>query len=225
MKTFLAELWAFFKLNFKWILAAVFILVLWLAGCFKRFESQPPTVVHDTVYVHHYYESAPYTPPTINVLPARPTVISQPEYQPDTSSIAALRAQFNALVEKHTQQVVYSETIPIDTMGYFKINDTISENKIASRSYEYDIKEKIITTTITQPYKPRNQVYAGFGVESSVASPGFRQFQLGLQFKNKQDVALGIAGTYTLPNKKFTPQPDGFGVQLSLYKKITLRRQ
>lgn len=209
------EAWEFFKLNFKWILVVGLFITLWLSGCFKRFESQAPTITHDTVVIVHEYQSAPYIPPVINVLPAKPTVINKPEYTPDTSSIQALRKQFNELVLKHTQQNIYSDTLKVDTIGWVNIKDTVSENKLSNRSFSYNIRERHITTTITQPYKPRNQVFIGGGINSPIQNPAIREIALGLLFKNKHDAQLGLSGTYDIKN-------NSPGAEIRYYKLIKL---
>lgn len=211
------QAWEFFKYNFKWLAGAALILVLYFQGCFKQFEAAPPTVTHDTTVIVHKYEAAPYIPPIINVLPAKPTVINKPEYQPDTSSIEALRKQFNELVRKHTEQNIVNDSLKIDTLGYVNIKDTISENKIAKRSYNYDIKERLITTTITQPYKLRNQVFIGGGINIPLDNPLIRQVAAKVLFENKGGSAIELSPNYNFKTK----EP---GAEISYLKLIRIKR-
>lgn len=209
------EVWEFFKINFKWLLIVAFAIFLWLQGCFKQFTPQQPTVVHDTTVIIHHYESAPYTPPVVNVLPPKPAVINLPQYQADTSSIQALRKQFDALVQKHTSQKVYNDTLRVDTLGYVNVKDTISENALVKRSYNYNIKERLIRTTITEPYKPRTQVFFGGGVTIPTTAPAIQQVELGVLIKNKKDLILGVAGNYHFKQQEL-------GGKVSLYKLLKL---
>lgn len=213
------EAWEFFKINFRWILVGGLFAIMYFQGCFDRFNTpQQPTITHDTTVIIHQYESQPYTPTTINVLPPKPDIINLPEYQPDTSSIQNLRKQFDALVNKHTQQNVYNDTLKIDSLGWVNVKDTISENKLSKRSYNFNIKERLITTTITQPYKPRNQIYFGGGIQSSINQPAFNQAEVGLLFKNKKDNVFSISGTYEFPTSQT-------GIKVGYYNKITFNKK
>lgn len=209
------EAWDFFKINFKWLIGAMLFLFIWSKGCFNPLRPQPPTVTHDTTVIVHKYESAPYIPPTINVLPAKPAVANQPKYKADTSSIQALRKQFDNLVKEHTQQRTYNDTLRIDTLGFVNVKDTISENRITSRKFSYNIKERLITTTIREHYKPKNQLYMGAGFTVPLSGTTYQQIDLGFLFKNKKDVMLGLSGNYNI-------QDNQFGVRASLYSKIRL---
>lgn len=210
------EAWEFTKINFRWMLVAGAFLFLYMQGCFKQFTPQAPTVTHDTTVIVHHYESAPYQPAVVNVLPPKATVINLPEYQADTSSIQSLRKQFDELVKKHTEQNVYNDTLKIDSLGYVNVKDTVSENKLASRSYNFNIKERLITTTITQPYKPRNQVFVGAGISFIPNTQAIQSVDAGIMFKNKKDAQIGISPTYDFNSKQF-------GGRISYYNKIKLK--
>jgi hypothetical protein len=211
------EIWDFVKRNFSILIVGILLLLFYFQGCFDKFKPGVPTVTHDTTVIIHEYQSQPYTPATINVLPPKPDIINLPQYQPDTSSIQALRKQFEALVSKHTQQNIYNDTLKVDSLGWVNVKDTISENKLAKRSFNFNIKERLITTTITQPYSPRNQVFIGGGVESLVNKPSFNQVELGLLLKNKKDDIMGLSGTYNIPST--SP-----GIKFSFYKKLKLKK-
>lgn len=206
------EIWEFTKINFKWLILGAIFIFLYSKGTFDKSSSQP-IIIRDTSYILHEYQSPTYTPPVINVLPGKPDVINLPQYQPDTSSIQALRKQFDQLVQKHTSRNTYSDTLKIDSLGYVNVKDTVSENKLTSRSFSYNIREKIITNTITLPYKPRTQLYFGGGFSVPLGTNSPQQFDLGLLLKNKKDMMLGVGGMYDIKNNQF-------GVRASLYSKI-----
>lgn len=210
--TILAELWDFFKTNFKWLIVAGAFLLFYTKGCF-----QPPIVQQphtDTVIIVHDRQSGTYTPPPITINLPKPTTSNKPEYIPDTSSIHALRLQFENLVRKHTEQVTYNDSLKIDSLGYVNVKDTVSENRLHSRSYSYNIKERIITKTL--PTKLRNQVFigGGLGIPLSVGNI-IQSVKAGVLFKNKRDNVLGADVLYYFPTSK----P---GVQFSYYLKIKL---
>ena len=104
----------------------------------------------------------------------------------------------------------YSDTINQDSNN-FVITDTISQNKILSRSFEASLREKTIVTKQLYVEKPKNALYLGFRGDFRpsnglvVLSPS-----LMLNAKNKALIGLGL----DLYNN------GGFGYSGSLYLKI-----
>ena len=104
----------------------------------------------------------------------------------------------------------YSDTINQDSNN-FVITDTISQNKILSRSFEASLRERTIVTKQLYVEKPKNALYLGFRGDFRpsnglvVLSPS-----LMLNAKNKALIGLG----FDLYNN------GGFGYSGSLYLKI-----
>jgi len=104
----------------------------------------------------------------------------------------------------------YSDTIYKDSNN-FVITDTISQNKILSRSFKANLTEKTITIKQLYVEKPTNALYLGFRGEFrpfdglQVLSPS-----LMLNAKNKALIGLGLDLYKT----------GGLGVSGSLYLKI-----
>lgn len=212
----LNEIWQFFKLNFKWILVVVAILLLYLAGCFNRREVVNTITVTDTVTVHHVDTIRVYVPVPGKEIPGKDVVVTK--YVADTSSIQALTKQYNDLVAKHTNEVPYKETLKFGEFGTATISDTIQENKIRSRSYTYDLKERIVTNTITNTFKeaPRNKVYVSAGF-SNIGSKVINQFDAGVTLINKSNTLLQAGYVY---NTDYNTS----GFRIGIGKLIKLRK-
>lgn len=62
----------------------------------------------------------------------------------------------------YSKVYAYSDTIKLDSLGWAYIHDTVSQNKIQSRGFKAEIKQKTIFITKTIPNKDKNQLYLGF---------------------------------------------------------------
>lgn len=114
------------------------------------------------------------------------------------------------IIEDYNTTKAYIDTIKQDS-NIFVIRDTISQNKILSRSFEANLREKTIVTKQLYVEKPKNALYLGFRGDFRpsnglvVLSPS-----LMLSAKNKAIIGLGL----DLYNN------GGFGYSGSLYLKI-----
>ena len=114
------------------------------------------------------------------------------------------------IISDYSRIYAYSDTIKQDS-NIFVIRDTISQNKILSRSFEANLREKTIVTKQLYVEKPKNALYLGFRGDFRpsnglvVLSPS-----LMLNAKNKALIGLG----FDLYNN------GGFGYSGSLYLKI-----
>lgn len=114
------------------------------------------------------------------------------------------------IIQDYNTTKAYIDTIRQDS-NIFVIRDTISQNKILSRSFEANLREKTIVTKQLYVEKPKNALYLGFRGDFRpsnglvVLSPS-----LMLSAKNKALIGLGL----DLYNN------GGFGYSGSLYLKI-----
>lgn len=114
------------------------------------------------------------------------------------------------IIEDYNTTKAYIDSIRQDS-NIFVIRDTISQNKILSRSFEANLREKTIVTKQLYVEKPKNALYLGFRGDFRpsnglvVLSPS-----LMLNAKNKALIGLGL----DLYNN------GGFGYSGSLYLKI-----
>ena len=114
------------------------------------------------------------------------------------------------IIQDYNTTKAYIDTIRQDS-NIFVIRDTISQNKILSRSFEANLREKTIVTKQLYVEKPKNALYLGFRGDFRpsnglvVLSPS-----LMLSAKNKALIGLGL----DLYNN------GGFGYSGSFYLKI-----
>jgi hypothetical protein len=115
-----------------------------------------------------------------------------PEYLPDTN-YAALKAQYEALVDDYIAKRIYTDTLKLDTLGYVAIADTVNKNQLFNRSYSYNYKIPTITekVVITKTALPKSQLYVGGGVNFS-KTLGVESINAGLLLKTKKDQLFGL---------------------------------
>jgi len=204
------QIWKWIQKNFLSLLVIVLLLLF-----FFRKAPQPDgatvTVVRDTIYTVHI--DTVYTKPQI-IKEIKPVEIPA-QYIPD-SNYKALRKQFETLVNEYLTKKTYVDTLKVDSLGWVRVEDTLKANAIQDRKFSYNLKEKIITNTITikEPYKPKSQVFIGGGVGGTTTGT-INQVNLGLMLKNKKDRILGVTGGYNF--QQLAPQ-----VNLSYFQKIKL---
>ena len=180
---------SYIKDNFFNIVVIILVVILLLQRCGGE-KSQPaqPSIVRDTVWM--------VKDSTVIVKPQPVKTIEIPidrwstEYLPDTNYNNLLK-QYLELASKHIAQNVYNDTIKIDSTGWVNIKDTVSKNKLTTRSFEYSFKYPKITETITIPEKKVNQVYIG-GMIGGNRQQIVNQINAGFLLKNKRDQIFGV---------------------------------
>lgn len=89
---------------------------------------------------------------------------------------------------------VYSDSVGLkDSLGWVKVNDSISQNTIKGRNWSYHINSKTVTETTTVKAPPTNQLY--IGVNMGFDKVNFiNSITPGLIYKTKNDniYQLGI---------------------------------
>lgn len=88
-------------------------------------------------------------------------------------------------------------TLP-NGLGTIELKETISENKVLSRTFDAKVKQKVIKDTIYTPEPKKTQLYAGF--DANFDKPNMvRLMGLGLILKDKSDrlykVSAGVNNT------------------------------
>jgi len=108
---------------------------------------------------------------------------------------------------------VYKDTLTLkDSLGYVSIIDTISENRLITRSWYSDIKKKTITETKYLTESPKNEYYVGINANLDkldfVNSVGFN-----LMYKSSKNKIYqfntGIANKPLNSQSRFTPYIGG----------------
>jgi hypothetical protein len=176
--------------NFLSIVVVVLIVILLLQRCGSGDTEPAPGVIikRDTTWI--VKDSTIITKPQLVNTIEVPVERWDVEYLPDTN-YANLLKQYIELASKHVAQNVYNDTIKIDSTGWLSIKDTVSKNRLTTRSFEYSFKYPKITETITIPEKKRNQMYVG-GMIGGNREQIVNQINAGLLLKTKKDQIFGV---------------------------------
>jgi hypothetical protein len=175
------------------VIVLLVAVLIFFIGSEARYTKSEPIIVSDTVYQQKTFtkfikgNSIPF-------------VILDTIYLIDTIKDTI------TIVKDYNQVKVYSDTMRIDSLGYAYIQDTISRNSIIGRSFNAQIKEKVIYKTITNEQKQRNQLYLGFIGD--------------LKHSNGQ---IGIGGSIALKTAKntlYTATATMNGYSFGYYKKF-----
>ena len=179
------------KINFNNILS-IAILILAVIIVLQRSNSSPdiiekPIVVRDTVWQKK--DSVIYTSPkVVQTIPIK--VISE-KYLPDPN-YDKLVLQYQELVKLHLAKNIQKDSVQIDSIGFVKVTDTVQNNIVQNRKWEYNIKYPIIKETIIQPPKKVNQLYIGGGLQGNQYNI-INSINGGILYKNKKDQLYGLS--------------------------------
>lgn len=106
-----------------------------------------------------------------------------------------------ALLKDYYSTRVYFDTLVVDSLGYIAVTDTVSENKIFGRKFEANLKEKIITTTITNTISlaPTYHIFSGLEAAPNRIGANFylqdkknRLYKIGLPLTG-EGIEVGFA--------------------------------
>ncbi len=148
--------------------------------------------------------------------------IKVPEYVPVPGDVVTVEVPIDvdtiAILKDYYSKYYYSDVVPLDSIGTATISDTISKNKIISRSIIFDYKIPIIKETIVVQEDRVNKMFIGGGI--NVANEDFiNSVYIGVILKTKRDKMFGLnIGASTVNNELF-PYVGG-----SMYWKIRMRK-
>ena len=173
------------KINFNNILS-IAILILAVIIVLQRSNSSPdiiekPIVVRDTVWQKK--DSVIYTSP--KVVQTIPVKIISEKYLPDPN-YDKLLLQYQELVKLHLAKNIQKDSVQIDSIGFVKVIDTVQNNIVQNRKWEYNLKYPIIKETIIEPSKRVNQLYIGGGLQGNQYNI-INSINGGILYKNKKD--------------------------------------
>ena len=179
------------KINFNNILS-IAILILAVIIILQRINSSPdiiekPIVVRDTVWQKK--DSLIYTSP--KVVQTIPVKIISEKYLPDPN-YDKLVLQYQELVKLHLAKNIQKDSVQIDSIGFVKVTDTVQNNVVQNRKWEYNIKYPIIKETVIQPPKKVNQLYIGGGLQGNQYNI-INSINGGILYKNKKDQIYGLS--------------------------------
>lgn len=174
------------------IIAALIVIILLMKACGNPSKIECPEIKQQTVKVDTFFiegkDSIVYKPGITTIIPGKT------EYK-DVDTTAILKDYFS--------KIVYNDTIRLDIMGYVLIKDTISQNRIVSRTTVKDYRIPVIKETITNNItpSPKTQLYGGFDILGNKKEP-INYFGGSLTLKTKKDQLYNIGLGLT---------PDGVG--------------
>ena len=179
------------KINFNNILS-IAILILAVIIVLQRSNSSPdiiekPVVIRDTIWQKK--DSVIYTSPkvvqTITIKVVNEKYLPDPNYD-------KLILQYQEIVKLHLAKNIQRDSVQIDSIGFVKVTDTVQNNVVQNRKWEYNIKYPIIKETIIQPPKRVNQLYIGGGLQGNQYNI-INSINGGLLYKNKKDQIYGLS--------------------------------
>ena len=179
------------KINFNNILS-IAILILAVIIVLQRSNSSPdiiekPIVIRDTIWQKK--DSVIYTSPKI--VQTIPVKIISEKYLPDPN-YDKLVLQYQELVKLHLAKNIQKDSVQIDSIGFVKVTDTVQNNVVQNRKWEYNIKYPIIKETVIQPPKKVNQLYIGGGLQGNQYNI-INSINGGILYKNKKDQIYGLS--------------------------------
>ena len=179
------------KINFNNILS-IAILILAVIIILQRINSSPDIieksiVIRDTIWQKK--DSVIYTSP--KVVQTIPLKIISEKYLPDPN-YNKLVLQYQELVKLHLAKNIQKDSVQIDSIGFVKVTDTVQNNIIQNRKWEYNIKYPIIKETIIEPPKKINQLYIGGGLQGNQYNI-INSINGGILYKNKKDQLYGLS--------------------------------
>lgn len=179
------------KINFNNILS-IAILILAVIIVLQRSNSSPDIVeksivIRDTVWQKK--DSVIYTSP--KVVQTIPLKIISEKYLPDPN-YDKLVLQYQELVKLHLAKNIQKDSVQIDSIGFVKVTDTVQNNIVQNRKWEYNIKYPIIKETIIEPPKKINQLYIGGGLQGNQYNI-INSINGGILYKNKKDQIYGLS--------------------------------
>ena len=179
------------KINFNNILS-IAILILAVIIILQRINSSPDIieksiVIRDTIWQKK--DSVIYTSP--KVVQTIPVKIVSEKYLPDPN-YDKLVLQYQELVKLHLAKNIQKDSVQIDSIGFVKVTDTVQNNIVQNRKWEYNIKYPIIKETIIEPPKKINQLYIGGGLQGNQYNI-INSINGGILYKNKKDQLYGLS--------------------------------
>jgi len=130
----------------------------------------------------------------------------------------------NAILKEYYTKVLYKDVLILpDSLGTVAVTDTISQNKIFGRTFNANVKQRVIKETTIVKELPKNQVYFGFGGQFNKVD-FIGGLSTGVILKTKKDkiyqVNLGVTNsTIDGVNGEFKPY-----VGAGVYWKIRLKK-
>ena len=182
------------NLNIKDITILVLvIIIIFLRSCSGDGEITEPIVITKTEIKYDTItnEITNYVPKLVTRILRKTDTVNKINIVKETDTIT-LQQQVDtaAILEDYFSSYVYSDIQNFDSIK-FEITDTISQNKIVSRSIEYTLLYPTITITNTH-YINRREFYLGVGFAGSTQRLSFAGLQFNYKDKKRNLFGIGF---------------------------------
>jgi hypothetical protein len=183
-----------YKLNIKDItILVLIIIIIFLRSCSGDGEITEPIVItkteikYDTITNH----ITNYVPKLVTRIVKKTDTVTQINVIKETDTITLQQnIDTAAILEDYFSSYVYSDVQDFDSIK-FEITDTISQNKIVSRSIEYTLLYPTVTITNTH-YINRREFYLGIGFAGSTQRLSFAGLQFNYKDKKRNLFGIGF---------------------------------
>jgi hypothetical protein len=181
-------------LNFKNIAIAVLIVIV-LMEFFNPFGNMPGRTIRID---GKKYEVIKHTVDTIDVIKTKVVTKKGEDIYHETIKEVVIPTivDTTAILQNYYSKVVYKDLLVLpDSLGTVAVTDTITQNKIAFRTFDAKVKQRTIKETTIVKELPKTQVFVGF-------NGGF----------NKKDVISNVGAGIVVKTKKEKLYQIGIGV-------------
>ena len=182
------------NLNIKDITILVLvIIIIFLRSCSGDGEITEPIVITKTEIKYDTItnEITNYVPKLVTRILRKTDTVNQINIVKETDTITLQQpVDTAAILEDYFSSYVYSDIQNFDSIK-FEITDTVSQNKIVSRSIEYTLLYPTITITNTH-YINRREFYLGVGFAGSTQRLSFAGLQFNYKDKKRNLFGIGF---------------------------------
>jgi len=182
------------NLNIKDITILVLvIIIIFLRSCSGDGEITEPIVITKTEIKYDTItnEITNYVPKLVTRILRKTDTVNKINIVKETDTITLQQSvDTAAILEDYFSSYVYSDIQNFDSIK-FEITDTISQNKIVSRSIEYTLLYPTITITNTH-YINRREFYLGVGFAGSTQRLSFAGLQFNYKDKKRNLFGIGF---------------------------------
>lgn len=150
-----------FKIDLKVIAIALLVIIV----LFQNFGGGKKET-GDTIKIDgKKYEILKHTVDTVEIVKNKTIYKKGKDIYHDTTIYVQLPSQIVdtlSILKNFYSKNVYKDTLQlVDSLGFIFVSDTISQNTILSRKYDYKVKERTINDKMIVKELPKVQVYYG----------------------------------------------------------------
>jgi hypothetical protein len=171
------------------------VIIIFLRSCSGDGEIKEPIVITKTEIKYDTITNkiTNYVPKLVTRIVRKTDTVREISVIKQTDTVTLTLPQnidTAAILEDYFSTYVYSDVQDFDSIK-FEITDTISQNKIVSRSIEYSLLYPTVTITNTH-YINRREFYLGIGFAGSTQRLSFAGLQFNYKDKKRNLFGIGF---------------------------------